>query len=151
MDLGHRTLFNPTHGNHPLIPRKRRRSSETWTNPSRTTMHRGRDRDRDRDQDMDVSMSSDPSVDSAHNGAMTNSTSKLTDRNVAPFLVKHIPEQHPASPVKSIEKSHEHRDKNSVHCCRHRSDLKCRRQADEPSMDQLQRVSSHSKYHSDDT
>jgi F-box/WD-40 domain protein MET30 len=65
---------------------------------------------------------------------------KLAGKNVAPFLAKHIPEQY--APLGSqtgqlVEIS----SANSKYCYRHRPDLKCRRQADEPTMDKLQRVS----------
>lgn len=67
----------------------------------------------------------------------------LSGKNVAPFLARHIPEQY--APLGSqggqpVEIS----SANSKYCYRHRPDLKCRRQADEPTMDKLQRVSSSS-------
>ncbi|EAW14315.1 F-box/WD repeat-containing protein [Aspergillus clavatus NRRL 1] len=64
---------------------------------------------------------------------------KLAGKNIAPFLAKHIPEQyaplgsHAGEPVESS-------GANSRYCYRHRPDLKCRRQADEPTMDKLQRI-----------
>ena len=68
------------------------------------------------------------------------STSKLAGQTVAPFLAKHIPEQY--APLGGLEVSagQPKKDANSKYCYRHRPDLKCRRQANEPSMDQLQRV-----------
>ncbi|KAH1604032.1 hypothetical protein KXX44_002953 [Aspergillus fumigatus] len=62
----------------------------------------------------------------------------LAGKNVAPFLARHIPEQY--APLGSqggqpVEIS----SANSKYCYRHRPDLKCRRQADEPTMDKLQR------------
>lgn len=65
---------------------------------------------------------------------------KLAGKNIAPFLARHIPEQYAplgsqtGQPV-AISSA------NSKYCYRHRPDLKCRRQADEPTMDKLQRVS----------
>lgn len=133
MDLGQRSILNPSDENHTLIPRKRRRSSAHYSSASPHTMKR--------DQDNDVRMTSDPYIKAQENGTMTVST-KLADRNVAPFLAKHIPEQHTGSDISSTrDKPHDHRDQSSVHCCRHRSEIKCRRQADESTMDQLQRVS----------
>lgn len=65
---------------------------------------------------------------------------KLAGKNVAPFLAKHIPEQY--APLGSqTGQPVEIRSANSRYCYRHRPDLKCRRQADEPTMDKLQRVS----------
>ncbi|OJJ47290.1 hypothetical protein ASPZODRAFT_25354 [Penicilliopsis zonata CBS 506.65] len=63
--------------------------------------------------------------------------SKLADANVAPFLAKHIPEQYAPlgpQPGDSVESAMA----SSRFCYRHRPDLKCRRQADEPTMDKLQ-------------
>lgn len=73
------------------------------------------------------------------------SKSKLADETVAPFLAKHIPSQYAplgTNPSKSIGTPPPHM--NSRYCYRHRPDLKCRRQADEPSMDHLQWVRSFS-------
>ncbi|KAL5335434.1 quinon protein alcohol dehydrogenase-like superfamily [Aspergillus crustosus] len=63
---------------------------------------------------------------------------KLADKNVAPFLARHIPEQYAPLGPRSILPPELH-SANSKYCYRHRPDLKCRRQADEPSMDLLQR------------
>lgn len=63
----------------------------------------------------------------------------LANENVAPFLARHIPEQY--APLGSRDNELAESNKaNSKYCYRHRPDLKCRRQADEPSMDKLQRV-----------
>lgn len=63
----------------------------------------------------------------------------LANENVAPFLAKHIPEQYGLVSSRAGETT-ESGKTNSKYCYRHRPDLKCRRQADEPSMDKLQRV-----------
>ena len=70
----------------------------------------------------------------------SQSTAKQAGKMVAPFLAQHIPQQYnPLGsnplPQNAPEKS------NTKYCYRHRPDLKCRRQADEPSMEQLQNVS----------
>ena len=70
----------------------------------------------------------------------SQSTTKQAEKMVAPFLAQHIPQQYnPLGsnplPQNAPEKS------NTKYCYRHRPDLKCRRQADEPSMEQLQNVS----------
>ncbi|KAK5709559.1 hypothetical protein LTS12_028070, partial [Elasticomyces elasticus] len=62
----------------------------------------------------------------------------LANENVAPFLAKHIPEQYGLVSSRAGETT-ESGKTNSKYCYRHRPDLKCRRQADEPSMDKLQR------------
>lgn len=73
------------------------------------------------------------------------SSSKHAEQTVAPFLAEHIPMQY--NPVGSAPRSRplsmDKADKtskltNSKFCYRHRPDLKCRRQANEPSMEQLQ-------------
>ena len=75
------------------------------------------------------------------------SNSKLAEQAIAPFLAKHSPTQY--NPVghlipqpKSDDHKHDHHQdpSNTKFCYRHRPDLKCRRQANEPSMEQLQNV-----------
>ena len=65
-------------------------------------------------------------------------TSTSADQAVAPFLARHIPDQY--APLGGIDVSGkvERKDPNTKYCYRHRPDLKCRRKANEPSMDQLQ-------------
>lgn len=68
------------------------------------------------------------------------STSRHAEQAVAPFLAKHIPMQynplgHTSDPQPNSDLT---ADSSTRFCYRHRPDLKCRRQANEPSMDQLQ-------------
>lgn len=60
-------------------------------------------------------------------------------QTVAPFLARHIPDQYAplggAQPTIASKK-----DPNTKYCYRHRPDSKCRRTADEPTMENLQRV-----------
>ncbi|KAL8646012.1 MAG: hypothetical protein Q9210_006382 [Variospora velana] len=64
---------------------------------------------------------------------------KLAGQTVAPFLAEHIPSQYARSGgMSTSNKSSSAHNPNTKYCYRHRPDLKCRRQADEPSMDQLQ-------------
>ena len=70
------------------------------------------------------------------------STSKHAEQAVAPFLAKHIPMQynplgHSQQPQFNSDLQTQ-ADSSTRFCYRHRPDLKCRRQANEPSMDQLQ-------------
>ena len=73
-------------------------------------------------------------------------SSKHAEMTVAPFLAEHIPMQynpvgggHPIQQMQAREQhSHESDQTNTKFCYRHRPDLKCRRQANEPSMEQLQ-------------
>ncbi|RAH72579.1 F-box/WD repeat-containing protein [Aspergillus aculeatinus CBS 121060] len=62
----------------------------------------------------------------------------LGDQSLAPFLARHVPEQYGALGPQNkglMELS----GADSRYCYRHRPDRKCRRQADEPTMDKLQR------------
>jgi hypothetical protein len=68
------------------------------------------------------------------------STSKQAGKTVAPFLAKHIPEQY--APMGPGSDSQTQRDPSTKYCYRHRPDSKCRRTADEPTMENLQRVCS---------
>lgn len=71
------------------------------------------------------------------------SNSRLAEQAVAPFLAQHIPMQY--NPVGHIfppgTTSDDSAASSTKFCYRHRPDLKCRRQANEPSMEQLQNVS----------
>jgi len=72
-----------------------------------------------------------------------SSTSKQAEQTVAPFLTEHIPMQYnpvgpPRSTLPQAEQDIQVGPNSSKFCYKHRPDLKCRRQANEPSMDQLQ-------------
>jgi F-box/WD-40 domain protein MET30 len=74
-----------------------------------------------------------------------SSKSKLFDQTVAPFLAKHIPDQYAPLGVRpqitaTSSKDPNKKDPNTKYCYRHRPDSKCRRTADEPTMENLQRV-----------
>ena len=76
-----------------------------------------------------------------HGSTKISTTSKLAGQIVAPFLAKHIPDQYAHMGGMDSSGSSKASDPNTKYCYRHRPDLKCRRQANEPSMDQLQHVS----------
>lgn len=67
-------------------------------------------------------------------------TSRVAGTAITPFLKKNIPTAYAPTGVKPDEKSSS-KDPSTKFCYRHRPDLKCRRTANEPSMDNLQRVS----------
>lgn len=68
-----------------------------------------------------------------------NASATLDPQVVGPFLVKHIPVQYnPQGNVNAISVPRPP-DSNTKFCYRHRPDMLCRRQADEPTMDKLQR------------
>ncbi|GAB7341323.1 hypothetical protein MBLNU457_7592t2 [Dothideomycetes sp. NU457] len=66
--------------------------------------------------------------------------SKHADHAIAPFLAQHIPMQY--NPIGHMQQNPQQSDESpstsTKFCYRHRPDLKCRRQANEPSMEQLQ-------------
>jgi hypothetical protein len=74
------------------------------------------------------------------NSVANASTSRLASQAVAPFLTKHIPNQYAPLGAANGEYTNRPKDPNSKFCYRHRPDMLCRRQADEPSMDKLQKV-----------
>lgn len=75
-----------------------------------------------------------------------SSMSKIADQMVAPYLAKHIPEQYAPQgqqpPSGTANPQDQVKDPNTKYCYRHRPDSKCRRTADEPTMENLQRVCS---------
>ncbi|KAF2492740.1 sulfur metabolite repression control protein-like protein SconB [Lophium mytilinum] len=62
---------------------------------------------------------------------ITHDVANESEKMITPFLTQHVPEQYNPQP-RNTEKG------NTKYCYRHRPDLKCRRQADEPSMEELQ-------------
>lgn len=77
--------------------------------------------------------------DTSESNDTTDELTKLAKQNVAPFLTKYHPRQY--APLRSMDGTPEiPRPVNAGYCYRHQPDSKCRRQADEQSMRQLQRV-----------
>ena len=66
------------------------------------------------------------------------SKSKKIEKMITPYLAQHIPQQY--NPLGGADTSNDKSGGNTKFCYRHRPDLKCRRQANEPSMEQLQNV-----------
>ncbi|KAL6716869.1 hypothetical protein ACLMJK_004781 [Lecanora helva] len=73
-----------------------------------------------------------------HETISISTSSKQAGQAVAPFLAKHIPDQYAPGGGLDSSGNTKVKDPNTKYCYRHRPDLKCRRQANEPSMDQLQ-------------
>ncbi|KAL8687897.1 MAG: hypothetical protein Q9218_006054, partial [Villophora microphyllina] len=67
-----------------------------------------------------------------------SANSKLAGQTVIPFLAEHIPNQYAHLGTLPAADKPASANPNTKYCNRHRPDLKCRRQADEPSMNQLQ-------------
>jgi len=63
-----------------------------------------------------------------------SSTGEMAKQAVAPFLHKHIPAQY------NPQGDRPQTANSTKYCYRHRPDMKCRRQVNEPSMEQLQHV-----------
>ena len=90
-------------------------------------------------------------MDPEANISTISTNTKFAEQTVTPFLAQHIPAQHPL-PEDSEDSDDTHQvdlsqdvpskvdNSKKNYCYRHRPGLKCRRQVDEPSMDQLQRV-----------
>lgn len=77
-----------------------------------------------------------------HKVMTSASTAKLAPHTVAPFLAKHVPAQYAplGTTMEGQRNAEEHpSDHNSRYCYRHRPDTLCRKQADEPSMEALQK------------
>ncbi|KLJ11545.1 E3 ubiquitin ligase complex SCF subunit sconB [Blastomyces silverae] len=112
-------------------PRKRRKLSESTLEPdtadicpSTTSLP-------------DASQSQQGSEESTLDDNMSIVPSpRQADKNIAPFLTKHIRDHY--APMNRFEPQKIERNPNSKYCYRHRPDLKCRRQADELTMDQMQ-------------
>ncbi|KAI9837729.1 MAG: hypothetical protein M1819_006663 [Sarea resinae] len=73
------------------------------------------------------------------NGSISiSASSRLAGQTVTPFLAKHIPDTYAPLGSSSQGQGASNQKSNTKYCYRHRPDIKCRRQADEPSMEQLQ-------------
>jgi F-box/WD-40 domain protein MET30 len=69
------------------------------------------------------------------------SKSKKMQKMITPYLAEHIPQQYnPTGGANSTPGDTNTDVVDTKFCYRHRPDLLCRRQADEPSMEQLQQV-----------
>lgn len=67
--------------------------------------------------------------------------SKKIQKMITPYLAEHIPQQYnPTGGASTTPGNTNTEPVNTKFCYRHRPDLLCRRQADEPSMEQLQQV-----------
>lgn len=126
---------------------------EEWEQPSRKRVKVSTDDDID-DEENTVVLGQQHAADAhfqAHHNDVTKdksitiaSTAKHAPQNVTNFLAKHIPVQY-APQGQRIPDSLAvggTGDSNTKYCYRHRPDMLCRRQADEPSMEKLQKVSS---------
>ena len=93
-------------------------------------------------QEEEIQESERLSLDAKDKTSALASTLEVAGQTVAPFLARHIPSQYAPLGTHINNRVSPPRDPNSRYCYRHRPDLTCRRQADEPSMDKLQKVNS---------
>lgn len=130
-----------------LHPAKRRRisldgeaiASHLYNRPIQSTIQNTyRDSESSSSLSQDVFTQAQPEDD----GKCSTTITKLTGQTIAPFLARHIPAQYaPLGDSENSKDSAVNENPNTRYCYRHRPDLKCRRQVNEPSMDQLQHVS----------
>jgi F-box and WD-40 domain protein MET30 len=66
--------------------------------------------------------------------------SEKIEKMITPYLAQHIPKQYNPLGSNNEDQLDLPEPANTKFCYRHRPDLLCRRQADEPSMEQLQDV-----------
>jgi hypothetical protein len=120
-------------------PQKRRRSSAPLSDPAATptTLRESYDHELGAKEHNERRCTRDHGRD---NITASASSARLTSQAVAPFLTRHIPNQYAPLGNANVENTNAPKDPNSKFCYRHRPDMLCRRQADEPSMDKLQKV-----------
>ncbi|KAI9882469.1 MAG: hypothetical protein M1823_005786 [Watsoniomyces obsoletus] len=68
-----------------------------------------------------------------------SSVARRVNGPVAPFLSRHIPDQYAPRGLLDLSQTQDNKDLNTRFNYRHRSALQCRRPADEPAMEQLQK------------
>lgn len=71
--------------------------------------------------------------------AKDSSMTKPDPHTIGTFMAKHIPAQYAPQGKAPVNIDPDAAESNTKFCYRHRPDMLCRRQADEPSMDKLQR------------
>jgi hypothetical protein len=119
-------------------PQKRRRSSSLRSDPAATPTALWESHDHEVGaKEHHERHTRDHSKD---NTTTKTSSERLASQAVAPFLTRHIPNQYAPLGNANGENTNAPKDPNSKFCYRHRPDMLCRRQADEPSMDKLQKV-----------
>ena len=126
--------FDDTQNPPESFSRKRRRLADEWTEEAFPKPAVG--------MAQNLTELNTPRLDdTAYINKTTILASNPANKNVAPFLAKHIRDQYGSmNRLQLMDQPSQEKKPNSKYCYRHRPDLKCRRQADEPSMDQMQRV-----------
>lgn len=76
--------------------------------------------------------------DSSNAPFVNKNASNKIEKMIAPYLAHHIPQQY--NPFGGGDEQHVPANANTKYCYRHRPDMLCRKQADEPTMEQLQNV-----------
>ena len=129
-------------GNHYLQSSpKRRRLTPPSTPPGVSSLNNDVDPQSDplpRNDSLPIFVSGQDVCQDDQKTISISASSKQAGQTVAPFLTKHIPDQYAPGAGWDSTGNKKVKDPNTKYCYRPRRDLKCRRQVDEPSMDQLQ-------------
>jgi F-box/WD-40 domain protein MET30 len=80
----------------------------------------------------------DAAPDDKEEAFVSKGASRQLEKMITPYLAQHIPQQY--NPLGGDQHNVRPANANTKYCYRHRPDMLCRRQADEPSMEQLQKV-----------
>ena len=88
----------------------------------------------------DLLEAAEETLDETDEALASKSKSNKIQKMIPPYLAEHIPQQY--NPTGGANSTPGDTSTNTKFCYRHRPDLLCRRQADEPSMEQLQEVRS---------
>ncbi|KAF2655658.1 sulfur metabolite repression control protein-like protein SconB [Lophiostoma macrostomum CBS 122681] len=83
----------------------------------------------------------DAAPDDKEDAFVNEGASKKLERMITPYLAQHIPQQY--NPLGGDQDNARPPNANTKYCYRHRPDMLCRRQADELSMEQLQKELGH--------
>lgn len=119
-------------------PSKRRKISPPKSVFPDTNAHSFADTFSDHQNSLETVTPTEDVCQDDHDNISISASSKHAEQTVAPFLARHIPDQYAPGGGVDASGNAKQKDPNTKYCYRHRPDLKCRRQTNEPSMDQLQ-------------
>ena len=139
------TLYRPNatmtpqrQGHYLESPSKRRKISPPKSVFPDTNAHTFADTFSDHQTSLETVTPTEDVCQDDHDNISISASSKHAEQTVAPFLARHIPDQYAPGGGVDASGNAKQKDPNTKYCYRHRPDLKCRRQTNEPSMDQLQ-------------
>ena len=108
----------------------------------RLSLQQGQSQNYDADMQGHTFAAADVDDRGTNEGSNITISTKFAGQTITPFLTQHIPEQYAPLGGSEPGAGGATGGPSTKYCYRHRPDLKCRRQANEPSMDQLQHVRS---------